>query len=138
VIGGHPHWVQPAEYRKDSLNNEKIIIWSLGNIISNQRREHTDGGSSLQFSLYRDTTGEVKFKNIGYHLHWVWLHNNDNLTRYQILPISKVEKLTLEMNGESKNELNIFIDNERSLYRDNNIEIPEFQYNLKSDSYYLE
>jgi len=138
VIGGHPHWVQPAEYRKDSLNNEKIIIWSLGNIISNQRREHTDGGSSLQFSLYRDTTGEVKFKNIGYHLHWVWLHNKDNLTRYQILPISKVEKLTLEMDEKSKNELNKFIDNERSLYIDNNIEIPEFQYNLKSDSYYLE
>ena len=138
VIGGHPHWVQPAEYRRDSVNNEKLIVWSLGNIISNQRREHTDGGSSLQFSLYRDSTGEVKFKNIGYHLHWVWLHNKDNLTRYQILPISKVEKLTLEMNEKSKNELSKFIDNERTLYFDNNIEIPEFQYNEKTDSYYLE
>ena len=138
VIGGHPHWVQPAEYRKDSLNNEKLIIWSLGNVISNQRREHTDGGSSLQFSLYRDSTGEVKFKDIGYHLHWVWLHNKDSLTRYQILPISKSEKLILEMDEKSKKELNQFIDNERSLYIENNIDIPEFQYNVKSDSYYLE
>ena len=138
VIGGHPHWVQPAEYRKDSLNNEKLIVWSLGNIISNQRREHTDGGSSLQFSLYRDSTGEVKFKNIGYHLHWVWLHNKDNITRYQILPISKVEKLTLEMDEESKKELNKFMDNERTLYLENNINVPEYQYSIKSDSYYLE
>jgi len=138
VIGGHPHWVQPAEYRKDSLNNEKLIIWSLGNIISNQRREHTDGGSSLQFSLYRDSTGEVKFKNIGCHLHWVWLHNKDNLKRYQILPISKSEKIILEMDEKSKKELNKFIDNERLLYLENNINIPEFQYNVKSDSYYLE
>tara|TARA_B110000263_G_scaffold247033_1_gene259112 strand:+ start:507 stop:1697 length:1191 start_codon:yes stop_codon:yes gene_type:complete len=138
VIGGHPHWVQPAEYRKDSLNNEKLIIWSLGNIISNQRREHTDGGSSLQFSLYRDSTGEVRFKDIGYHLHWVWLHNKDNLKRYQILPISKSEKLILEMDEKSKKELNQFINNERSLYLEHNIDIPEFQYNLKSDSYYLE
>ena len=143
VIGGHPHWVQPAEYRKDSLNNEKIIIWSLGNIVSNQRSsimkmEHTDGGSSLQFSLYRDSTGDVKFKNIGYHLHWVWLYNKDNRKRYQILPISKSEKILLDMDEKSKKELNKFIDNERSLYLQNNINVPEFQYNLKSDSYYLE
>tara|TARA_B110000495_G_C22971654_1_gene570307 strand:+ start:936 stop:1421 length:486 start_codon:yes stop_codon:yes gene_type:complete len=143
VIGGHPHWVQPAEYRKDSLDNERIIIWSLGNIVSNQRSsimkmEHTDGGSSLQFTLYRDSTGEVKFKNIGYHLHWVWLHNKDNRKRYQILPISKSEKILLDMDEKSKKELNRFIDNERSLYLQNNINVPEFQYNLKSDSYYLE
>ena len=143
VIGGHPHWVQPAEYRKDSLDNERIIIWSLGNIVSNQRSsimkmEHTDGGSALQFSLYRDSAGNVKFKNIGYHLHWVWLHNKDDRKRYQILPISKSEKILLDMDEKSKKELNIFIDNERSLYLQNNINVPEFQYNLKSDSYYLE
>ena len=143
VIGGHPHWVQPAEYRKDSLDNERIIIWSLGNIVSNQRSsimkmEHTDGGSSLQFTLYRDSTGEVKFKNIGYHLHWVWLHNKDNRKRYQILPISKSEKIILDMDERSKKELNKFIVNERKLYKENNTMVPEFQYNLKSDSYYLE
>jgi len=125
------------------LDNERIIIWSLGNIVSNQRSsimkmEHTDGGSSLQFTLYRDSIGEVKFKNIGYHLHWVWLHNKDNRKRYQILPISKSEKIILDMDERSKKELNRFIDNERSLYLQNNINVPEFQYNLKSDSYYLE
>ena len=53
IIGGHPHSVQPAEYRKSNLNQDQLIIWSLGNIVSNQRKEHTDGGSSLQFSLYK-------------------------------------------------------------------------------------
>ena len=138
VIGGHPHWVQPIEFRKDSLKEEKLIIWSLGNVISNQRREHTDGGSSLQFTLYRNTTGEVKFKDIGYHLHWVWLHSENNQKRYQILPISKLEKITLKMDVKSEKEVNKFIENERTLYLENNIEIPEFQYKEKSDSYYLE
>ncbi|MDG2059463.1 MAG: hypothetical protein P8J34_04860, partial [Flavobacteriales bacterium] len=111
---------------------------------SNQRvstmnnMEHTDGGSSLQFSLYRDSTGEVKFKNIGYHLHWVWLHNKDNRKRYQILPISKSEKIILDLDERSKKELNQFIVNERKLYQENNIMVPEFQYNLELDSYYLE
>ena len=89
-------------------------------------------------SLYIETLQVKSSSKTLYHLHWVWLHNKDNLTRYQILPISKVEKLTLEMDEKNKKELNKFIDNERSLYIDNNIEIPEFQYNLKSDSYYLE
>jgi len=42
------------------------------------------------------------------------------------------------MDEKSKKELNQFINNERSLYLENNIDIPEFQYNIKSDSYYLE
>ena len=138
VIGGHPHWVQPAEYRIDSLSNEKLIIWSLGNIISNQRREHTDGGSALQFSLYRDSTGKVRLKDVGYHLHWVWLHEQDNQKRYQILPISKVEKIMIDMDQKSTEELNTFIKNERDLYLNHNLNVPEFQYNLEEDSYYLE
>ena len=138
VIGGHPHWVQPIEYRKDSLNNEKLIVWSLGNIISNQRREHTDGGSSLQFTFYRDSVGEVKLKDIGYHLHWVWLHTEDNQKKYQILPLSKLDQMNLPMNEKSKKELNKFIQNERTLYKENNIMVPEYQYNQKTDSYYLE
>jgi len=42
------------------------------------------------------------------------------------------------MDERSKKELNKFIVNERKLYKENNTMVPEFQYNLKSDSYYLE
>ena len=72
------------------------------------------------------------------HLHWVWLHSENNQKRYQILPISKLEKITLKMDVKSETEVNKFIENERTLYLENNIEIPEFQYKEKSDSYYLE
>ena len=129
--------MQPVEYRKDSLDNEKIIAWSLGNLISNQTKVHTDGGSALQFSLYRDSTGEVKIKNIGYHLHWVWIHNVNNKKRYQILPISKLEKMKIEMNENDQNSMKIFIENERTLYQEHNINVPEYQYDIESNSYFL-
>ena len=139
VIGGHPHWVQPIEFRdKDSVNNEKLIVWSLGNIVSNQRREHTDGGSSLQFSIYRNENGEVGLKDVGYHLHWVWKYEKDNQTKYQILPISKIEKMNIQFDEKSKKEMNIFINNERSLYNNNNINAPEYKYNQEDDSYLLQ
>jgi len=137
VIGGHPHWVQPVEYRTDSVG-EKMIVWSLGNIISNQRREHTDGGSSLQFTLYRDSLGNVKFRDVGFHLHWVYVDTQDDKRAYHILPVSKAEALQLEMDDKSKGDLETFINNERTLYLENNLNVPEFKYNSKLDSYYIE
>jgi len=133
VIGGHPHWVQPIEYV-----GEKLIVWSLGNIISNQRRVHTDGGSSLQFSLYRDSIGEVHFRDVGFHLHWVYVHKQNDKRIYNILPITKAEALQLEMTEKSKGDLETFINNERTLYIEHNINVPEFQYNRELDSYYLD
>ena len=137
VIGGHPHWVQPVEFRTDSMG-EKMIVWSLGNIISNQRREHTDGGSSLQFTLFRDSLGEVKFKDVGYHLHWVYVNTANDQRAYHILPITKAELLDLELDKASSEELDVFIKNERTLYLENNLNVPEFQYNREQDSYYLD
>ena len=136
VVGGHPHWVQPIEYRKDSLN-EKVIAWSLGNIISNQTKEHTDGGSSLQFTVYRDDSGKVRIKDIGYHLHWVWIHKIEEQKRYQIIPISKYETSKIKMSTESWIMMSRFIENERSLYTKHNINVPEFKYDLVNDLYYL-
>ena len=138
IIGGHPHSVQPAEYRKSDLNQDQLIIWSLGNIVSNQRKEHTDGGSSLQFSLYKDSNGEIKIKNVGYHLHWVWIHNQNQKNIYQILPITKAEKTRLSLDKNSQELMSRFIQNERSLYLEYNLNVPEYQYDLESDSYYLD
>ena len=42
------------------------------------------------------------------------------------------------MDVKSKTEVNKFIENERILYLENNINVPEYQYSIKSDSYYLE
>ena len=146
IIGGHPHAVQPIEYKEDMLGNESLIAWSLGNIISNQRKEHTDGGSSIQFTLYKDSTDRVKIKDIGYHLHWVWINYHKDIKRYQILPISKFDEMRSDTSSyinkiikkESIDKLAKFIMNERDLYNTHNINVPEFKYNLDSNFYYLE
>ena len=45
IIGCHPHVVQPIEVREDSLTNEKhLVVYSLGNYISNMSARRTDGG----------------------------------------------------------------------------------------------
>ena len=40
IIGSHPHIVQPVEIIKSTdESHETLVIYSLGNFISNQRRE---------------------------------------------------------------------------------------------------
>ena len=138
VIGGHPHWVQPVELRTDSVGYEQLIVWSLGNIISNQQREHTDGGSSLQFTLFRDSLNNVRFKDVGYHLHWVWVKEEKGQKKYHILPVTKAEKLDLDLSEQSRSKLNLFINNERTLYNTHNLAVPEYQYDKDKDTYSTE
>lgn len=48
IIGSHPHVIQPMELRKEG-NQENIVVYSLGNFISNMSATNTDGG--LIFTL---------------------------------------------------------------------------------------
>lgn len=54
VIGCHPHVVQPMELRrgKDGTS-DRLVVYSLGNFISNMSREHTDGGVMVKVVLCR-------------------------------------------------------------------------------------
>jgi poly-gamma-glutamate synthesis protein (capsule biosynthesis protein) len=62
IFGGHPHVTQPAEVvEKDG--QEKLIIYSMGNFISNQRIETMEGVSTAQWTergVLMDVTIEKK------------------------------------------------------------------------------
>lgn len=55
VVGAHPHVVQPFIWEKytDSAGRAAYgpVMYSLGNLVSNQRKMHTDGGALLKVRL---------------------------------------------------------------------------------------
>lgn len=53
VIGSHPHVIQQV----DSINS---IVYSLGNLISNQQDKHTDIGQTAVISLNKYTKPQIK------------------------------------------------------------------------------
>ncbi|MFC1568736.1 CapA family protein [bacterium] len=59
VLGSHPHVVQPFTLtrRKDNYGKIKsrLVIYSLGNFISNQKRPYTDSGIIFSFKLKKTT-----------------------------------------------------------------------------------
>lgn len=69
IIGSHPHVVQPMELRTDSITgNQHVVVYSLGNFISNMSARHTDGGLLFKLELEKDSVTRVA--NCGYSLVW--------------------------------------------------------------------
>ena len=65
----HPHVVQPIEVRTDSVTNDKhLVVYSLGNYISNMSTRRTDGGLMVRMELVKDST--VRLNNCEYSLVW--------------------------------------------------------------------
>ena len=56
VVGSHPHVVQP--WQADSSH---VVLYSLGNLVSNQRRRYTDGGLVAAVGAVRHPDGRMSY-----------------------------------------------------------------------------
>ncbi|MDE7444006.1 MAG: CapA family protein, partial [Muribaculaceae bacterium] len=68
VIGGHPHVIQPMEMRTDSLGRKRLLVYSMGNFISNMKTVDTRGGAVVNVSLRRDILGRPRIDCASYRL----------------------------------------------------------------------
>ena len=84
IIGSHPHVVQP--YYADST---RVVFYSLGNLVSNQRRRYTDGGLIAEVEVVRCDTIEGLRYSATAHPIWVMMPN------YRMLPRSVGDTLTM-------------------------------------------
>jgi len=127
VIGSHPHVIQPMEWEKaDSVNKEKLIIWSLGNYVSNQRKRYTDGGAMVSITFQKEK-GRTSIKQAGYHLSWVYNPVQEGKKQYYILPAARYENDTLLLDRQSLADMKIFLSDSRELLNKNNLGISEIK-----------
>lgn len=67
IIGGHPHVIQPMEIRHNQKENKDVlIVYSLGNLISNMKTADTRGGALVRVRLERDNEGKARFADADY------------------------------------------------------------------------
>ncbi|HAE91763.1 MAG TPA: capsule biosynthesis protein CapA [Tissierella sp.] len=92
ILGSHPHVIQRTEIiNKDGKDN--FIIYSMGNFLSNQRKENTDNpytedGIMVNLNIEKDfITGETIIKNRDYIPTWVYRYRENGKLFYEILPI---------------------------------------------------
>lgn len=70
VMGGHPHVIQPMELRTDSVNqlDRRLLVYSLGNFISNMKTRDTRGGAMVKVTLKRTLDGTPYVDDATYRL----------------------------------------------------------------------
>lgn len=58
VMGSHPHVVQPMALQPDASGRDKnLVVYSLGNFVSNMSAPYTRGGGLVKVMLVKDCSG---------------------------------------------------------------------------------
>lgn len=117
VIGSHPHVVQPMEW--DKINN-KLVVYSLGNYVSNQRTFLRDGGAVFELVLSKKNQ-ETVINSAQYQLTWVYKKKIHNKVDFLVLPVDKYfyKKNFFDKNSDYKKMLLYRKHAQELLYKNN-------------------
>ncbi|MBS4538271.1 CapA family protein [Clostridium sp. D2Q-11] len=96
ILGSHPHVIQRSEMIKKD-GEDKFIIYSMGNFISNQRREtlpstmnniYTEDGVIVNIDFKKNLdTEEVIIDKVNYIPTWVHKYSAAGKNEFRILPV---------------------------------------------------
>jgi poly-gamma-glutamate capsule biosynthesis protein CapA/YwtB (metallophosphatase superfamily) len=89
VIGSHPHVLQPIEWIEGEDRHKTLVIYSLGNFISNQKDPFTDSGFIFQCTLTKNLdTNETSVQKLGGIPTAVLRPWNNGRRSYQVIAVS--------------------------------------------------
>ena len=122
VIGGHPHVLQPMEVLADRRTLAKhLVVFSMGNYISNMSAVNTDGGAQVMLHLSK-YAGVTKLDSCSYSLYWVSKPKDSGHKNYRVYPVTVAPD---SLNSVEKSLLNRFVTGARKLFSQHNIGIKE-------------
>jgi len=133
VIGSHPHVLQRmALVRNTGTGNDDVVVYSLGNFVSNQRKPKTDGGSMVRIELTKKGD-KYTISNAGYYLTWVYTPIEKYRKKFFILPCAEFEyKPDFFDKKDAFLLMKKFISDSRELLNKQNINIKEYIFNGNS------
>ncbi|MFB9330517.1 CapA family protein [Paenibacillus aurantiacus] len=94
IAGAHPHVVQPYETVEvtevDGTIRNGLIIYSMGNFISNQRGGTKDYGLLMKVGIRKDNvTGQTTIRDVEPIPTWVYRYKVGKLNHYRIVPLDE-------------------------------------------------
>jgi poly-gamma-glutamate synthesis protein (capsule biosynthesis protein) len=115
--------IQPVEYfayDPTDTSKKKLIYWSLGNFISNQRDENRDGGIMVSFIITKnENTNAVQIEDHTAIPYWVY-KNTTLFPGYFVLPAERFlnDTTTFSFSKEDKAAFQKFVENTRKMIND--------------------
>ena len=101
IVGGHPHVVEPMELLTSGVDSrhKTAVIYSLGNAVSNQRRDlmtlntgHTEDGAVFTVTFEKYADGAVHVADVNVMPTWVILRSVDEKQEYSIVPLEDARR----------------------------------------------
>lgn len=94
IFGSHPHVIQPIDIIKSDIeDHEAVVVYSMGNFLSNQRLEtlsnsRTEDGVIVNVTISKDLlTNEISISRLTYTPTWVHRYYRKGRPVYEILPL---------------------------------------------------
>ncbi|KAA6340938.1 Capsule biosynthesis protein CapA [termite gut metagenome] len=127
IIGGHPHVVQPIELRTDSVNPAKhLVVYSLGNFISNMSAPNTEGGLLVRLELEKD--GVTRVSDCKYAMVWTARPDAGGIKNHTLFPVDCPKS---SFTQEQYARMERFVKVARSLFKEYNQEVEEYFFGEK-------
>jgi len=115
--------------KSNGTTKDGLVVYSLGNFVSNQRKPKTDGGSIVRIEFTR-VNNSVRISNAGYYLTWVYTPIEKYRKRFFILPCTEFENNPgFFTNPADFTMMKKFISDSRELLYKQNINISEYKLN---------
>lgn len=90
IIGGHPHVVQPFTYIENPASGGKsLVVYSLGNLISNMKTRDTRGGALAKVTIRRNPDGKINVIDAKYELVYT-IPPTRHGENFKVVPIDSV------------------------------------------------
>lgn len=129
IIGSHPHVVQPVRlYYPDNSDSSvfNIVVYSLGNFVSNQREQYKDGGIIFELVLVKKDGGTRVF-DYSYLPSWVYREDKKDNSSFYIIPVTlySENESFFDFSDHDRYKINRFYNDTRDLL-----------YNMPESMYY--
>lgn len=123
IIGSHPHVVQPIEVLGTEETGRHLVVYSLGNYLSNMMNKNCDGGLMVTLELEKDSV--TRMKDASYQLVWVSRPIVSHKKVHRLIPTSYPDSL---LNAGERRLRHIFYEATRENLRLHNKGISERGY----------
>ncbi|MCM1368792.1 MAG: CapA family protein [Candidatus Amulumruptor caecigallinarius] len=120
IIGGHPHVIQPMKVvHNEKENKDVLLVYSLGNFISNMKTGDTRGGALVRARITRGADGRARFSGADYDT-FLSAKPTGAGTNYQVVPSWMPEK----MPAGQKEHWTLFDRSAQRIFDTWNVDVP--------------
>lgn len=120
IIGGHPHVIEPMEIRHSiRFGKDVLLVYSLGNFISNQNGDDSRGGAMVKVHL-NVLNGEIASMRAAYKLFFCQKpkYRGEN---FVLIPSDRSDLVR----SDSRAAFNLFLKNARHIFKNHNKQVAE-------------